>query len=331
MDVRTDLWSLGVVLHEMLAGSRPFDGSTAPVIFDALLNKTPPSIRERNPKVPAELEQIIAKLLQKDRAQRYASAADLRGDLERCASGRPAAPNRRTLKYGAAAAALLLLAGGIFLWRRNGHPKPLTDQDVLVLADFTNSTGDPVFDGTLRQGLAIQLEDSPFLKILDDRQVQQDLQLMSLPAGQRITNPIAHDICVREGASATIDGSIASFGRDYVITLQAITCESGATLAREQREAQDKEHVLNALGAAATAVRVKLGESLNSIQKLSRPLEQATTNSVEALQVTPSAPRRCRRAGSSPRFRCSNAPWLSIPSSPWRITSLALVFIMPAR
>src|SRR6202035_4465294 len=120
----------------------------------------------------------------------------------------------------------------------------LTDEDTVVLADFTNTTGDPVFDGTLRQGLAIQLEQSPFLKIMDDELVQRDLRLMSLPTGERITNQIAHDICVREGVAATIDGSIESLGKDYVITLQALTCQPGATLAREQIQAGDKEHVV---------------------------------------------------------------------------------------
>ena len=153
-----------------------------------------------------------------------------------------------------------------------------------MLADFANTTGDPVFDGTLRQGLAIQLEQSPFLKIMDDEQVQQDLRLMSLPPGARITDQIAHDICVRDAAAATIGGSIASLGKSYVVTLQAITCQGGATLAREQTQADDKEHVLNAVGTAATAMRAKLGESRSSIQKLNRPLEEATTGSLEALQ-----------------------------------------------
>ena len=175
-----------------------------------------------------------------------------------------------------------MFAGAAYFYFHRA-PK-LTDKDTIVLADFVNNTGDPIFDGTLRQGLAIQLEQSPFLKIMDDDQVQRVLRLMSLPPGARITNPIAHEICVREGAAATIDGTIASLGRSYVITLQAITCQDGATLAREQIQAEDKEHVLNALGTAATAMRGKLGESLNSIQKLNRPLEQATTPSLEALQ-----------------------------------------------
>ena len=162
--------------------------------------------------------------------------------------------------------------------------RKLTEKDTIVLADFTNTTGDPVFDGTLRQGLAFQLEQSPFLKIMDDAQMQQDLGLMRLPPGTRITNQIAHEICLRDGAAAMIGGSIASLGKSYVVTVQAVTCQGGATLAREQIEADDKEHVLKAVGTAATALRARLGESRSSIQKLNRPLEQATTSSLEALQ-----------------------------------------------
>ncbi|MDQ6676592.1 MAG: hypothetical protein M3Z09_04775 [Acidobacteriota bacterium] len=164
------------------------------------------------------------------------------------------------------------------------NARKLTDSDTIVLADFVNTTGDPVFDGTLRQGLAIQLEQSPFLKIMDDAQVQQGLRLMSLPPGARVTNRIAHDICVRDGAAATIDGSIERLGKSYVIALQATACQGGEILAREQTQADGKERVLNAVGTAATAMRAKLGESHSSIGKLNRPLEQATTGSLEALQ-----------------------------------------------
>lgn len=182
-------------------------------------------------------------------------------------------------------AAVLLVAVAVGVVKLFVHPPPvLTEKDTVVIADFANTTGDPVFDGTLRQGLAVQLEQSPFLKIMDDALLQRDLRLMNLQPGARITHQIAHDICVREGDAATIDGAIASLGESYVITLQAITCQEGATLAREQIQAEDKEHVLSALGSAATAMRRKLGESLSSIQKLNRPLEQATTPSLEALQ-----------------------------------------------
>lgn len=223
--------------------------------------------------------------------RRFAPTAEVTNpsdDPSQVDSTRVAANTRRhfPLKYSLSAmTALALLAGGILLWHQRVQVAPLTDKDVLVLADFTNTTGDTVFDGTLRQALAIQLEQSPFLKIMDDEQVQQTMRLMSLSPGSHVTDPIAHDVCVRNAAAATIGGSIAPLGKSYVVTLQAITCPGGATLAREQVQAVDKEHVLSALGGAATAMRGKLGESRSSIQKFDTPLEQATTPSLEALQA----------------------------------------------
>ena len=302
LDVRSDLFSFGVVLYEMVTGVLPFRGESTGVIFEAILRRQPVVPVRLNPDVAPELERIISKCLEKDRNLRYQHASEIRTDLQRLKRGTDSrsvmtntnvqaeakidAAKRWKLIVPAAAAILALFVAGYFYFQ--GAPTlraaKLTDKDTIVLADFINTTGDAVFDGTLRQGLAIQLEQSPFLKIMDDEQVQQDLRLMSLPSGARITNQIAHDICVRDGAAATIDGSIASLGENYVVSLQATTCQGGATLAREQIQADDKEQVLNALGTAATAMRAKLGESLNSIQKLNRPLEQATTPSLEALQ-----------------------------------------------
>lgn len=185
-----------------------------------------------------------------------------------------------------AALVLLLAVAAVGAWRLYFHrPAVVTEKDNLVLADFANSTGDPVFDGTLRQGLAIQLEQSPFLRIMDDAEIQRVLRLMSRPADARITNAVAREVCVREGAGATIDGAIGGLAKGYVITLQAISCMDGKTLVREQVQAKDKDHVLSALGIAATALRSKLGESHDSIQKFSRPVEdQVTTPSIEALK-----------------------------------------------
>ena len=289
LDERTDLFSLGLVLYEMATGRAAFTGATSAVISAAILHATPPAPRTIRPDVPAGLENVILKAIEKDRHLRCQHASDIRVDLQRLKGDtNPVAASRRLnplLKYGiAAVAAIVLVAAGVVFRQQRTLAKPLTDRDVMVLADFVNTTGDPVFDGTLRQGLAIQIEQSPFLKIMDDEQVQRDLRLMSLPRGTRITNQIAHDICVRDAAAATIGGSIASLGKNYVVTLQAVTCPDGATLAREQIQADDKEHVLSAVGTAATAMRATLGESRNSIRKLNRPLEQATTGSLEALQ-----------------------------------------------
>ncbi|HEY6341315.1 MAG TPA: protein kinase [Bryobacteraceae bacterium] len=294
LDARTDLWSFGVMLYELATGARPFQGATTATTFESILNQAPAPVHERNPKIPAELERIVDRLLEKDREIRYQSAADLRADLkraERDSSGvsiAAAPPKRAKWKIGIAAlgAVLLAAAGGFYLWQR-AHAAPLTDKDVLVLADFTNTTGDPVFDGTLREALAVGLEESPFLKIMDDQEAAQTLQLMGRSTKDRITNDIAHEICIRTGEKATIGGAIASLGKTYAITLLAANCQTGATLAREQVEAEDKEHVLKAVGAGAAAVRAKLGESLRSIQT-NDPFgggRQLTTTSLEAFQA----------------------------------------------
>jgi eukaryotic-like serine/threonine-protein kinase len=255
-DARSDVYSFGCVLYEMVIGAR----ASGP----------------RKRIASRKIEKIVARCLEQDPDRRWQSAADLERELEKASE--PAPPWKAV---AAAAIVLAVAAAGYGYLRR---PPKLTDKDTVVLADFVNSTGDAIFDGTLRQGLAIQLEQSPFLKIMDDDQAQRVLRLMSLSPGAPITNQIAHDICVREGAAATIGGTIGSLGKSYVISLEAVACQNGATLAREQVQAEDKEHVLNALGTAAATLRGKLGESHNSIQRLNRPLEEATTASLEALQ-----------------------------------------------
>jgi tetratricopeptide (TPR) repeat protein len=189
------------------------------------------------------------------------------------------------LKYGIAAVAVLVLTvGEVFLRHQRTQAKPLSDKDVLVLADFANTTGDPVFDGTLRQGLSVQLEQSPFLSIVSDGRIQQTLKLMGQPADAKLTPAIAQELCQRVGSEAVLDGSIAQIGTRYLLTLKAVNCESGKTLASAESHASDENHVLDALGKTASEMRSKLGESLSTVQKFDTPLEQATTGSLEALQ-----------------------------------------------
>ena len=260
-DARSDIYAFGSVLYEMLTGKR--------------------ASQERTPVQPAALEGLLRRCLANDSEDRWQSAVDLRqylsSVLTRSGLGR---------KIGIVVAPLIVLAAGILLWQRT-QANPLTNQDVLVLADFTNGTEDPVFDGALREALAIQLEQSPFLKIMDDEQMRQNLQLTGHSAGERITNAVAHDICVREGEKAMIGGSIASLGKTYAITLTASNCQTGQTLAREQAEAEDKEHVLKAVSTAARGMRAKLGESLSSIQKLDQPFntDGVTTVSLDAFHA----------------------------------------------
>ena len=290
VDARSDLWSFGVVLYEMVTGSRPFDGPTSPIIFEALLNKTPQPVRERNPKVPAELERIINELLEKDRGLRYASAAEAREDLQRLQSGlSPAAASRRSqplLKYGmVAAATLILAAGGFFFWQQRGRARQLTDKDTIVLADFKNTTGDPVFDETLRQGMAAQLEQSPFLSMISDQRIRKMLALMKQSPDAKLTPEIAQEVCARSGSAAVLEGSLAAVGSQYVLGFRAKNCRNGDILDEEQVQVAKKEEVLNALSQIAGRFRTRVGESLAMVKEHEIPLIEATTASLEALQA----------------------------------------------
>jgi DNA-binding winged helix-turn-helix (wHTH) protein len=209
-----------------------------------------------------------------------------KGNLGDSTEARPGSrvPYYLRRRYMFSAAAIVVAIAAAMLWERT-RPSPLTDQDVLVLADFTNLTGDTTLDGTLRDALAFQLEQSPFLKVLDDEIVRQDLLLMRRPPQEHVTNDLAHDICVREGEKAILGGSIASLGKSYAIELKATNCQTGAIIVRQEAQAADKEHVLAALGKAAQGIRAKLGESLASIEKLAPPEFQVTTSSLEAFQA----------------------------------------------
>jgi tetratricopeptide (TPR) repeat protein len=296
------LFSFGTVLYEMATGQLPFRGDSSVTIFDAILNRTPVPPVRLNPDLPSKLEEIISKALEKDRNLRYQHASDIRTDLQRLkrdtdtgrsasaisgtAQEAPTVPKKKLWKIVVPAAVLFLaalVAGGLYY--RAQQAKKLTDKDTIVLADFANSTGDVVFDDTLRTALTVSLNQSPYLNVLPENKVVATLKLMARTPNSPLTPEVARELCLRAGSKAYVAGSIAGLGSEYVLGLKAVNCQSGDVLAQEQVTAGAKEKVLVAVGQAAAKLRGELGESLASVQKFDVPLVEATTSSLEALKA----------------------------------------------
>ncbi|HUI83554.1 MAG TPA: protein kinase [Candidatus Binatia bacterium] len=306
LDPRTDLYSFGAVLYEMATGKIPFDGESPSDIASAILRDEPPPPSQVNSNVSPQLEAVIHKALEKDRNLRYQHASEMRSDLQRLKRdmepgqyarlgsatvqphGHKGEPARRGRKWKVAisVSAILIAALVAFTFYYRSHRAPrLTGKDGIVIADFANSTGDPVFDGTLKTALTVALSQSPFLNVLSESKVAATLKLMASSPATRLTPELAREVCLRAGSKAYIAASIDSLGNEYVLGMKAVDCQSGDRLAEAQVTANRKEGVLNAVGEAAAKLRSKLGESLATVHKYDVPLAQATTSSLEALRV----------------------------------------------
>ncbi len=323
LDHRTDLFSFGVVIYEMATGRLPFEGKTVGATFAAILHEWPQPPTHWNSRLPAGLDKIVFKALQKDQRLRYQHASEIRTDLQQLSaatkstattladpeawatqSTETAVPRKNRWRLAPPVGLIIILAllGAIILGlsqRHASHLSKLNERDTIVLGDFANSTGDPVFEDTLKTALAVSLNQSPFLNVVSDNKVLATLKLMTRPPDTKLTPDVARDLCQRIGSKAYIAGSIASLGSQYVLGLTAVDCQSGDTLAEEQATAGAKEKVLDALGKAASKLRGELGESLATVQRLDVPLYEATTSSLEALKAYSLGIKEDRQKGPS--------------------------------
>jgi len=298
LDVRTDLFSFGVMLYEMATGKLPFRGENSVEIFHSILNRIPDPPARLNPDLPLDLERIIDKCLEKDRDLRYQHASEIRADLQRLKRDTESARittapyaarvSKRWKVFASTAAAVLVFVGATYFYFRR-PPKP-TEKRTIVLADFANKTGDSAFEGALRQIVAAQLENSPYLALLSDARLKQTLHFMMRPDDAKLTTDVASEICERNGSAAVVDGSIALVGGQYLVGLHARSCYTGEMLADEQSSVTRKEDVVGSLNQTAAKFRPRLSDSLAAIPKHA-PLEEATTPSLEALKAFTTALR----------------------------------------
>ena len=337
LDARTDLFSFGAVLYEMCTGTLPFRGDTTGTMFDSILNRAPVPPVRINPDTPPELEEIIHKCLEKDQSLRYQHASDIRADLQRLKRDTDSPRLSAAATYGKTSqigrqwqrivpvALVIVVAAimGYFHLRR--MPPKLTDQDTVVLADFENKTGDAVFDDALKQALAVELGQSPFLNVLSDRKVSDTLEMMGRPANQHITADVGRELCLRTGSKAVLGGAISSLGSHYSIDLTAVECNTGDTLAKQQAEAKSKEDVLTALCRASDSLRSKLGESLASVQKFDAPVE-ATTTSLDALKSYSVGIKIGREQGEAPSVPFLKRAIELDPNFPMAYAGLAIAY-----
>ena len=290
LDGRSDLFSLGLVLYEMATGRQAFGGQAA----EAILTRDPVPIREVNPGVPSELDHVITRALEKDRKMRYQTAADLHSELTRLRHDTsraaeivpPAVPVKRKVNpLLIVVPVLAILAAVAYFFWQSTQPPAFNERETIVIADFENTTGDPVFDEGLRQAVSVQFQQSPYVTLLADPSVTRHLRVMSRLPDDPLTGEAVREVCRRAGAKASVEGAIASQGTNYAITLGVYNCQTGATVAKEQAKASSKEDVLAQIAAATVSLRKRMGEPAASIEKYNVPVTEAASKSLEALKA----------------------------------------------
>jgi len=284
LDTRSDLFSFGLVVYEMACGQRAFTGETPADVHEAIQHQPPVPARARNPVLPRSLDLVLAKALEKERNRRYQSATALKDDLGRIT--REVHPARRRTRQALAAGALLAI-GALSVWRYElyRHRITLTPNDTIVLADVDNRTNDPVFDDALNTGLRYEMEQTPYFNVLGLDKTYATTGQLKLPPTTKITPEVARQICRETNSKMVISDSIADAGNHYHLEMRALGCGSGATLAEEQGDINNRNEVVHGLGVTAVRLRSKLGEPSDSLARFNQPLEKALSASLEALQA----------------------------------------------
>jgi eukaryotic-like serine/threonine-protein kinase len=283
LDARTDLFSFGAVLYEMATGQRAFAGDDATTVREAVLHQFPVPVRLLNLRISQRLEAVITKGIQKDREDRYQSAADMRADLEHLSGVAQSRfrPGRKSLAF--ATLLLIACAGGSY-WHYRNREK-LSANDTIVLADVTNQTSDPVLDDAINFALRIELAQTPFLRVLDEEKVRGYMKELNQPIDGRITLDIARQVCAKTSSKAMVSSAVADTGNGYRIMMKAIDCANGKTVAQSARNVTFRKNLVHELGVAGSELRGEMGEPASSVKKYNQPLEEVTSSSLEAIQL----------------------------------------------
>jgi serine/threonine protein kinase/tetratricopeptide (TPR) repeat protein len=299
LDARTDLFSFGLVLYEMAAGHRAFTGETAAAVKDAIQNNDPVPLRERNPGLPARLEEVISRALEKDRERRYQSAVEMRAGLAGCqvTAGWQSVLRKKWSIFSLVAVTLAIIATAVY--RPTVRQAGLRPGDTLVIAQMVSGGGETTLGEALMQPLRTEFDQSPFLGVLATEKIRDALRTLNKPYSTELTPDLAQQVCLRTNSQAVVQSSITDQGNHYRLELKATRCDSKGEIARSEVDVKTRNDIVRSLGTAGSQLRIRMGESKKSVEQFSKPLDQATSASLEALEVMAEAMRLRYDAGNS--------------------------------